>query len=73
MNGILCTYCLNASSGNLFENKFDKYLRSVGYTLIRTLDKSMSSLSTCHMSICLGWQSCYILLNLLCLDFSIAS
>ena len=27
------------------------------------LNKPIASLSTCHLGLCLGWQSCYILLD----------
>ena len=48
----------------MFENKVDTYLRRAGYTQMKscwTLDKQMTSLSTCHLGLWLGRQ---ILLNL---------
>ena len=38
-----------------------------------TLDKPVASLCTCHLGICLGWQSCSILLNLICMMYSMFS
>ena len=52
MNGT--TYCVTASSVNMFKNKVDTCLRRAGYTL----DKLMASLSTCHLGLCFGLQSC---------------
>ena len=50
----LSTDCVTASSVNKFKNKFDTYLRRACWTL----NKPMVSLSTCHLGICLEWQSC---------------
>ena len=49
--------CVIASSVNMFKNKVDIYLRRAVYTKMKkgwTLDKPM----TCHLGLCLGWQSC---------------
>ena len=57
----LSTDCVTASRVNMFKNKVDTYLRRAGYTLMKkfwTLDKQMVSFSTCHLGLCLGWQSC---------------
>ena len=55
------TNCVNASSVNIPNNKVDTYLRRAGYTQLKnvwTLDKPMASVSTCHLGLWLGWQSC---------------
>ena len=57
----LSTDCVIASSVNMFKNKVDTYLRRAGYKCTKncwTFDKPMASLSTCHLGLCLGWQSC---------------
>ena len=49
----------------MFKKKVDTYLRRMDYIIDeKTLDKQMASLSTCHLGLCLGWQSCSILFNL---------
>ena len=56
----LSTGCVNASSVNILKNKIDKYFRRASYTQMKnwTFDKPMASLSTCHLGVCLRWQSC---------------
>ena len=57
----LSTNCVTASSVSMFKNKVDTYLRRAGYKYIIhcwTLDKPMASLSTFHLGLCLGWQTC---------------
>ena len=57
----LSTDCITASSMNMFKNKVDTYLKRAGYTQVNkfwTLIKPMASSSTCHLGLCLGWQSC---------------
>ena len=68
MNGTkLSADCVNGSSVNMFRKKVDTYLRRADCIQIKkmfNLSKPMASLSTCHLGLCLGWQSCSILLNL---------
>ena len=56
----LSTDCVNASSVNMFINKVDTYREDWLHIDEKcwNLDKPMASLSTCHLSLCLGWQSC---------------
>ena len=64
----LSTDCVTASSMNMFKNKVDTYLRRESGLHVDehcwTLDKPMASLSTSHLGLWLGWQSCSILFNL---------
>ena len=41
----LSTDCVTVSRVNIFKTRL-------------TLDKPMASLSTCHLGLCFGWQSC---------------
>ena len=57
MNGTNYLGGVNAGSVNMFKNK---YLRRAVNTQIKncwSLDKPMASLSTCHLGLCLVWQS----------------
>ena len=58
----LSTDCVTASSMNILKNKVDIYIYHEGGLHLDykcwTLNKPMASLSTCHMGLCLGWQSC---------------
>ena len=56
----LTQYTCEKNPLQLFKNKVDTYLSRVGYKYIKKVldDKPTASLSTCHLSLCLGWQSC---------------
>ena len=56
----LSTDCVTASSVNMFKNKVDISQEGGLHTNEKywTIDKPMASLSTCHLGLCLGWQSC---------------
>ena len=51
----------------MFKNRMDNYLVREGYTYIRTCGLLISQMSACPQpsELLLGWQSCYILLNIL--------
>ena len=46
-------YLCGVSVIRVFKNKVDTYNGGGG-----TVDKPMASLFTCHLGLCLGWQSC---------------
>ena len=58
----LSTDCVTARNVNMFKNLVDTYICQEGGLHVDeqcwTLDKPMASLSTCHLGLCLGWQSC---------------
>ena len=55
----LSTDCVTASCLNMFKNKVDISQESeLHIDKPMALDKPMASLSTCHLGLCRGWQSC---------------
>ena len=61
MNGTDNLIFVTASSVKFLKNKVDTYLRRADYAYVKhcwTFDKPMASLSTCHLGLCFGWQSC---------------